>query len=121
MRSGYLLMGVGLALVEWRLLPDAHTMPLYKGVTVCWLTAMSLFAFLGLRCPVTLPPLLLLETTWKLLWLAQIALPEAVEDNVDAATADTVFSCFLVIVIIAVIPWGHVWRTCARANGDRWR
>ena len=49
MRAGYLLMGVGLALVKWPLLPDAATLPLYEGVTLCVLTAMSLLAFLGLR------------------------------------------------------------------------
>ena len=41
------LMGVGLALVKWPLLPDAHTMPLYEGVTLCLLTAMSLLALVG--------------------------------------------------------------------------
>ena len=51
MRSGYLLMGVGLALVKWPLLPDAAGLPLDEGVTLCRLTALSLLAFLGLRCP----------------------------------------------------------------------
>jgi hypothetical protein len=55
MRAGYLLMGVGLALVKWPLLPDAATLPLYEGVTLCLLTAMSLLAILGLRYPVKLP------------------------------------------------------------------
>ncbi len=31
MRGGYLLMGVGLALVKWPKLPDAHTMPCDPG------------------------------------------------------------------------------------------
>ena len=51
MRGGYLLMGVGLALVKWPLLPDAHTQPLYEGLTLCLLVAMSLLAFLGLPLP----------------------------------------------------------------------
>ena len=67
MRAGYLLMVVGLALKKWPLLPDAHTMPLYEGVTLCILVAMSLLAFLGLRYPVKLLPLLLFESAWKLL------------------------------------------------------
>ena len=46
MRAGYLLMVVGLALKKWPLLPDAHTMPLYEGVTLCILVAMSLLAVL---------------------------------------------------------------------------
>ncbi len=61
MRAGYLLMGVGLVLVKWPLLPDAQTLPLYEGVTLCLLTAMSLLAFLGLRYPVKLLPVLLVR------------------------------------------------------------
>jgi hypothetical protein len=121
MRAGYLLMGVGLALVKWPLLPDAHTMPLYEGVTLCLLVAMSLLAFLGLRYPVKLLPLLVFESTWKLLWLGLVALPQAVSGQLDAATSDTVARGSLVVLILAVIPWGHVWRTYVRASGDRWR
>ena len=75
MRAGYLLMGLGLALVKWPLLTDASTMPLYEGVTLCLLTAMSLLALLGLRYPVKMVPVLLFEVAWKLLWLALVALP----------------------------------------------
>ena len=56
LRAGYLLMGVGLAMVKWPLLPDAHALPLYEGVTLCLLTAMSLLAFLELRTRSCLPP-----------------------------------------------------------------
>jgi len=121
MRAGYLLMGVGLALVKWPLLPDAHTMPLWEGVTLCLLVAMSLLAFLGLRYPVTLLPLLLFESAWKLLWLGLVVLPKAIDGNVDAATSDIAVNCSLVVVILAVTPWPYVWRTYVRASGDRWR
>ena len=70
-------MGVGLAIVKWPLLATAHTLPLYDGVTLCLLTAMSLLALLGLRHPVRLLPLLLFESAWKLLWLSVVALPVA--------------------------------------------
>lgn len=121
MRAGYLLMGLGLAAVKWPLLPDAHTLPLYEGVTLCLLTAMSLLAFLGLRHPVKLLPVLLFESAWKLLWLALVALPGAVAGDLDAATRDTLFRCSLVVLILAVIPWRYVWRSYVRAEGDRWR
>jgi hypothetical protein len=120
MRAGYLLMGVGIALVKWPLLPQADSLPLYEGVTLCILTAMSLLAFLGLRHPVKLLPLLLFESAWKLLWLTLVALPKASNGTLDAATTDVVVSCSLVVVILAVIPWRYVWRTYA-AGGDRWR
>jgi hypothetical protein len=121
MRGGYLLMAVGLALVKWPLLPDAHTLPLYEGVTLCLLTAMSLLAFLGLLHPVKLLPLLLFESAWKLLWLSLVVLPKAISGNLDAATTDLAVRCSLVVVILAVVPWGYVWRTYVRAPGDRWR
>jgi hypothetical protein len=121
MRAGYLLMGVGLVLVKWPLLPKADTLPLYEGVTLCLLTAMSLLAFLGLRYPVKLLPVLLFETAWKLLWLGLVALPRAISGGLDAATTEIVINCSLVIVILVVTPWRYVWRNYVRATGDRWR
>jgi hypothetical protein len=121
MRAGYLLVGVGLAVVKWPLLPDAHSLPLYEGVTLCLLTAMSLLAFLGMRYPVRLLPLLLFESAWKCLWLALVALPQAATGDLDAATTEVVVSCSLVVVILAVTPWRYAWRTYARGRGDRWR
>lgn len=121
MRGGYLLMGVGLALVKWPLLPDARALPLYEGVTLCLLTAMSVLAFLGLRYPVRLLPVLLFESAWKLLWLALVALPQFTTGTLDPDTTATAVNCSLVVVILAVIPWHHAWRTYVRAPGDRWR
>jgi hypothetical protein len=121
MRGGYLLMGVGLALVKWPLLPDAHTQPLYEGLTLCLLVAMSLLAFLGLRYPVKLLPLLLFESAWQLLWLSLVALPKALDGSLDAATTDTVLNCSLVVLILAVVPWRYVGRSYLRTTGDRWR
>ena len=117
----YLLMGVGLALVKWPLLPGAASLPVWEGVTLCLLTVMGLLAFLGLRYPVKLLPLLLFESAWKLLWLALVALPKAITGTVDAATAAIAVNCSLVVVILAVIPWRYVWSQYVRSSGDRWR
>ena len=121
MRAGYLLMGVGLALVKWPLLPGAASLPLYEGVTLCLLAAMSFLAFLGLRYPVKLLPVLVFESAWKLLWLALVALPKATTGDLDPATTETLINCSLVVVILAVTPWPYVWRKYVRATGERWR
>jgi hypothetical protein len=121
MRAGYLLMGFGLVLVKWPLLPEAHSLPLYEGVTLCLLTAMSLLAFLGLLHPVKLLPVLQFESAWKVLWLSLVALPRAISGDVDAATSEILVNCSLVVLILAVVPWGYVWRTYVRAPGARWR
>lgn len=121
MRVGYLFMGLGLVVVKWPLLPQAHELPLYEGVTLCLLTAMSVLALLGLRYPARMLPLLVLETLWKVLWLSLVALPRAVTDSVDAATSEVIVNCSFDVVILAVTPWRHVWRTFVRGTGDRWR
>lgn len=120
-RAGFLLMFAGLVLVKWPLLPQAHELPLYEGVTVCLLTAMSLLALLGLRCPTRMLPVLVFETIWKVLWLGLVALPRTAAGTVDAATNQVILNCSFVVFIVAVTPWRHVWRTFVSAKGDRWR
>lgn len=121
MRAGYLFMGLGLVAVKWPLLPDAHTLPLHEGVTVCVLVAMSLFALLGVRYPTKLLPLLLLETTWKVIWLSVVALPTAIAGDLDAATTDVLVNCTFVVVIVAVIPWRYAWRRYLLEKAEPWR
>jgi hypothetical protein len=47
---------------------------------------MSLLAFLGLRCPVRMLPILLFEVICKVIWIAAVAVPHLVPDDIDAAT-----------------------------------
>ena len=122
MRVGYAVMGVGLALVKWPLVINyVQSFPLYEGVVAVLLTAMSLLAFLGLRYPIRLLPILLFECLWKLIWLGVVALPAAAAGSVDAAMSTVLVNCSLVVVILAVVPWGYVWRHYVVAKGDRWR
>ncbi len=122
MRVGYAAMGLGLAVVTW---PDVvaydRSMPLYEGVVAVLLTAMSLLALLGLRYPVRLLPILLFEILWKLIWLSVVALPAVVAGDVDEAMSNVIFSCSFVVIILAVTPWGYVWRHYVTAKGDAWR
>jgi hypothetical protein len=120
MRLGYLEMGLGLAIVKWPLLLHANSLALYEGVVICLLTALSLLAFLGLRHQVRLLPILLLELLWKLIWLSAVALPAFVAGNVDNATGGVMFSCSLVVIIVAVVPWRYNWQQYATTRGDRW-
>ena len=75
MRIGYLVMAVGIALLKWPLFfqdGGVASLPAFEGVVAALLTAMSLLAFLGLRYPVQLLPLLVFESLWKLIWLAAV-------------------------------------------------
>jgi hypothetical protein len=122
MRLGYAFMGLGLAIVKWPILvQNAPSLPVSEGVVACLLTAMSLLALLGLRYPVRMLPILLFEVVWKVIWIAAVALPHLVADDIDAATREVLFNCSLVVIIIAVIPWTYVWRRYVQAPGDAWR
>jgi hypothetical protein len=122
MRVGYLLMGLGLAVVKWPVVIgyDRST-PLFEGVVAVILTAMSLLAFLGLRYPIRLLPILLFECLWKIIWLGVVALPVVAAGDVDEAMQQVIVNCLVVVVVIAVVPWGYVWQRYVVAKGDRWR
>jgi hypothetical protein len=111
MRAGYLFLGLGLAVVKWPHLGSAAGLPLYEGVTLSLLTALSVLAILGVRRPVAMLPVLVLESLWKIVWLALVALPRALSGDLDSATSEVLVNCSLVVVILAVTPWSLVWRT----------
>ena len=122
LRAGYLLMGVGLAVTKWpSFVQDGRSWPLMEGVVTCMLAAMSILAFVGLRYPVRMLPLLLFEVAWKLIWLAVVALPLWTAGRMDQATWDVAFACLFVVVILAVVPWRHVVAHYATGHGDPWR
>jgi hypothetical protein len=107
LRFGYLVIGFGLALTQWAgVVRDHDSWPLMEGVVDCLLVAMSLLAFLGVRYPVQMLPLLLFESLWKLIWLGVVALPQWINHQMDAATRDIANACLWVVIVLAVIPWG---------------
>jgi hypothetical protein len=124
MRVGYLVMGIGLALVKWPLFfqdGGVASLPVFEGVVAALLTAMSLLAFLGLRYPIQLLPLLVFESLWKLIWLAAVGVPHLLAGDMDAQLRSTLFSVSLVVIILAVTPWDYVWKRYVRAPGAQWR
>ena len=122
MRVGYAVMAFGIAAVKWPLVIGYdRSMPLYEGIVAVLLTAMSLLAFLGLRHPVRLLPILVFECLWKLIWLTVVALPAVVAGDVDEAMREVVVNCSVGVIVVAVVPWRHVWQQYVAAKGDRWR
>lgn len=123
MRVGYLMMAVGLALTKWPLFAQGTvaSLPVFEGVVAAILGTMSLLAFIGLRYPVRMLPLLILESGWKLLWLAAVAIPHLISGDMSAQMTSVLSSVSLVIVIIAVTPWDYVWKRYITAPGEPWR
>lgn len=122
LRLGYLVMAVGLALTKWPLIIDHNRpWPLMEGVETCMLVALSLLSFLGLRYPLKMLPILLFELAWKFIWVTVVALPLWTSDQMDPATAKVFYSCFVVLIVLVVIPWRYVFAQYVTKRGDRWR
>ena len=122
LRSGYLLLVVGLGISLWPSILDlSQTWTLTHGVVVSMLGAMSALAVLGLRYPLQMLPLLFFEMGWKTLWLLRVALPLWLADKLDAATLQTVYECLGVVIFPIIIPWPYVFRNYIKNAGDSWR
>jgi hypothetical protein len=121
LRVGYLVMGVGLAVVKWPLLFDHEPWELKEGTVVCMLVAMSVLALLGLRYPLRMLPILLFEVAWKLTWLGVVALPLWFDDKLEGATRVQAGDVLWVVIPIAVIPWRHVLAQYVMAPAEPWR
>jgi hypothetical protein len=88
------------------------------GVAFSFWAALSALSGLGLRYPLRMLPLLLLQLFYKAVWLLAVALPmwSAVRST-DLAHAMAIG----VIVDLVGIPWPYVLANYVKARGDRWR
>jgi hypothetical protein len=121
LRVGYLVMGVGLVVVKWPLLFADKPWGLAEGTVECILVAMSVLALIGLRYPRRMLPILLFEIAWKLLWLGVVALPLWRDGRLDGAIREQTVKVLWVVIIIAVIPWRHVFTRYLLVPGQPWR
>jgi hypothetical protein len=122
LRVGYLIVAVGLVLTKWPLLINHDVpWPLMEGVETCMLVALSLFCFLGLRYPLQMLPILLFELAWKFIWVTVVVLPLWIAHQIDPATLDVFYSCLVVLIVLAVIPWRYVVAHYVTKPGDPWR
>ncbi len=89
-----------------------------KGVAFSFWAALSLLSGLGLRYPLKMVPLLLMQLAYKAVWLIAIGLPmwPAVR-SMDLARAMLIG----VVVDLVGIPWSYVVARYIRERGDRWR
>ncbi|WUR14295.1 hypothetical protein E7V67_004100 [[Empedobacter] haloabium] len=120
LRAVYLLIGVGLAVNVWPQLAGAPV-ELMQGVVNCMLAVVGLLAFVGVRHPLRMLPLLLWEMLWKALWVLLVALPAWRAGTMDEGIAATLFACAVGIVVPLALPWSYVWRRYVAEAGEPWR
>ena len=119
MRAMYLLIVVGLGAL---IVPELVSHDLIsRGVIPSLLGAVWVLAFLGLRYPLAMLPLLLFEFTWKLIWMVGYGLPQWSAGQFPPTFAEDFFNIGLGAVLLLVIPWGYFWRHYVKRPAARWR
>lgn len=119
MRLLFFLNFVGLGLDVWpALLRHEGPWDPVKGVAYSFWAALSALSALGLRHPVKMLPLLLLQLVYKVVWLSVIAPPMW-----PAVQSTGLFKAMALGVVFDVlaIPWAYVVAAYLRQPGDRWR
>lgn len=122
LRALYLIWGVGLAAkVAPRFFPADLSLPVMNTVVNSVLAGLSLTAFLGVRYPLKMLPLMFFEIAWKSVWLLAIGLPLWRAGPLDAQVAEVFKAILMVVVFPLIIPWRYVFDAYVKAPGDRWR
>lgn len=123
LRAMYLLVVIGLALTAWpAVLFPAQRAADSHSVVQSMLTAFSILCLLGLRYPLQMIPVLLIEIIWKCTWVIAFALPVKLETGLDEYAAGVLFACAMGIILTPLaIPWGYVYQNYLKNPGEPWR
>ena len=79
------------------------------GIAFSFWAALSALAILGLRYPLKMLPLLLLQMLYKTTWLLGVALPLWKAGKFDATAHSLFVACAVGVVLdLIVIPWRYV-------------
>ena len=120
LRATYLLLVIGLG---GMIVPEVVSHPVIsRGVIPSLLGAVWVLAFVGLKYPLKMLPLLMFEFAWKSIWMLAYGLPQWYTSQLPATFAEDSFNIGVgVILMPLVIPWGYVYRHYVKQSGARWR
>lgn len=123
MRSMYLLTFLALTYDVWPQLirPGTPLAPL-EGVALSFWAAYSGLMALGVRHPLRMLPLMILQMIYKTVWLLAVALPLSSAGLLDTGAKQMAISFVVAIVIdLVAIPWPYVFTHYMKGSGDPWR
>jgi hypothetical protein len=120
LRATYLLLVIG---IGGMIVPEVVSHPVIsRGVIPSLLGAVWVLAFVGLKYPLKMLPLLMFEFAWKSIWMLAYGLPQWYAGQLPATFAEDSFNIGVgVILMPLVIPWGYVYRHYVKQSGARWR
>lgn len=123
LRGVYLVGAVGLAVSVWPLLLDHSPDWARSHGTVAGIMAgLSVMSLLGLRYPLKMLPILVLELVWKSIYLLAVSLPLWRAGQLDGDVLGNAKTCLgSVIVLLIILPWSYLLTHYIQAPAERWR
>lgn len=123
LRAMYCLIVVGLALTA---LPEVISSNESNAnaytVINSMLAAFCALAILGVRYPIKMIPILLMELFWKTLWVIAFAIPDIINGKLDEFGSSVLIACVMGIVLTPlVIPWKYVFFQYIQAPAEPWK
>jgi hypothetical protein len=119
LRFAYLGNFLGLGLSIWpEIINHTGAWDPVKGAAFSFWAALSALSGLGIRYPLKMLPLLLLQLFYKSIWLIAVYLPLRSAGQSTGLTKAMVIG---VVVDLVVIPWPYVLAHYVKQRGDRWR
>jgi hypothetical protein len=123
MRLAYLLNAVVLGLSVWPgIINHTGAWDPVRGVALSFWAALSTLSILGIRYPLKMLPLLLMQAFYKTVWLLAVGLPVRSAGQLNPAGVEIFKACAIGLVLdLVVIPWPYVFANYVKSRGDRWR
>lgn len=116
MRGLFFLNFISLAFDNWStiLFPEEQ-LGVLDGVTISFWAGFSLLNFIGIRFPLKMVPILMLQLLYKSAWIIGTYLPANSAATVSPGIQEFFWICVAGIVLnLVIIPWGYVYREYVR-------
>ena len=123
MRLLFLLNFVALGLSVWPgiINHEGTWDPMHGIATSCW-AALSVLSGIGIRYPLKMLTLLIMQLIYKSVWVLAVGLSLKSAGPLDPVAAALFSVCAKGLVVdLIVIPWPYVFANYVKKSGDRWR
>ncbi|MEL6250912.1 MAG: hypothetical protein AAFR87_02775 [Bacteroidota bacterium] len=112
MRALFFLNFISLAIDNWSaVLFPTEQMDVLSGVAISFWAGFSLLNLIGVRFPLKMLPILLLQLLYKSAWIIGTYLPAKISGSIDAGIQDFFWICVAGIILnLLIIPWKYVYR-----------
>jgi len=121
LRLAYLLMACVMGFFVWQqVLFETGPWPAPRVIAKSMLASLALLSVLGLRYPLQMLPLMLLETLWKTVAILLIIAPAWLAGRLTPDQQVLFTECIGIVVVYLVMPWRHVWARYVLHPGEPW-